>query len=228
FLIDWVGRQRANPGEGVIGALIAEHGDTLDDVVLGGFADGFFLGGYETSASMLGLGTYVLIQHPEALARVADDDAALDATVEEMLRYLSVVQLAFPRIARHDIELHGQRIRAGDLVGVSLSGANRDRAMGPDADEFSPETQRPSHLAFSHGIHRCVGAELARLELRCAFRGLVRRFPDIALAIPPDQLNFRGMSAVYGIESLPVRLSTADSATPTDRTVADGAPMRLR
>ncbi|KPC78957.1 cytochrome P450, partial [Streptomyces sp. NRRL F-6602] len=98
-------------------------------------------------------------------------------------------------------------ISAGDIVIVSLSAADRDKRLGPEMDAFDPS--RPpasSHLAFGYGIHRCVGAELGRMELRAAFPLLVERFPALRLAVEPQELEFRKLSIVYGVDSLPVRL----------------------
>ena len=215
FLIEMVAKQRSNPGPGLIGGIIREHGDEIDDVELGGLADGVFLGGYETSASMLALGTLVLLQNPDAYAAVVRDDGEVDQIVEELLRYLAVVQVAFPRFPKQDMELYGKQVKKGDLISVSLSGANRDHAMfGADGDSFNPHRMDgagpgSAHLGFGHGFHRCVGSELARMELRCAFRALANRFPDLTLATTTDQLRFREFSLVYGIESLPVHLTPA-------------------
>jgi cytochrome P450 len=206
FLIRSVAAQRADPGDGLIGALLRDHGDELDDVTLGGLADGVFLGGYETSASMLALGTYLLTQHPEAMEMLRTDDTAAARVVEELLRHLTVVQVAFIRFARHDLELGGQRIKAGDVVGISLLGANRDERLSPGADRFDPDRPPTRHLAFGHGMHRCVGAELARMELLIALRALAERFPRVQVAAAPEALEFRKISAVYGIEALPVHL----------------------
>ena len=206
FLIEAVAKQRLDPGQGLIGGLLREHGDELDDVVLGGLADGVFLGGYETSASMLALGSYLLAEHPEAMRMLRDDPASADRVVEELLRHLTVVQLAFLRFAREDLDIGGQSIKQGDCIGISLLGANRDPALTPDPDRFDPTREPTRHLAFGHGLHRCVGAELARMELRIALRALAARFPDLALRAPADGLQWRPLSAVYGVESLPVRL----------------------
>ena len=206
FLIEAVAKQRLDPGQGLIGALLAEHGDELDDVVLGGLADGVFLGGYETSASMLALGGYLLAQHPEAMQMLREDPGAADRVVEELLRYLTVVQLAFLRFARADIEIGGQQIKAGDCIGISLLGANRDPSLAAEPDRFDPTREPTRHLAFGHGLHRCVGAELARMELRIALRALAERFPDLAVTTPAAELAWRPLSAVYGVEALPVRL----------------------
>jgi cytochrome P450 len=213
FLFEIVAKQRKNPGDGLIGSILREHGDEIDDIELGGLADGVFLGGYETSASMLALGTLVLLRDPENFARIRSEQGAVDSIVEELLRYLTVVQVAFPRFARHDQELFGQRVNKGDLVAVSLSGADRDaKVFGPDAEDFYPQRAPAAHLAFGHGMHRCVGAELARMELRSAFTALAHRFPDLSLAVAPEQLRFRDFSIVYGVESLPVQLR-ADAIT---------------
>jgi cytochrome P450 len=212
FLLEAVARQRRDPGDGLIGALIRDHGDDINDLELAGLADGVFTGGYETSASMLALGTLALLQDPDAFALIRKDDAAADGVIDELLRYLSVVQIAFPRFARRDLNLFGTRIAAGDVVVCSLSGANRDAAFGSEPDRFDPRRSGRSHLAFGHGFHRCVGSELARIELRVAFRALTRRFPDLALAIDPGELRFRDLSIVYGLDSLPVHLNSAGSA----------------
>lgn len=208
FLQDAVNRQRLQPGDGLIGQIIRELGDDVSDDDLGGLADGVFTGGYETSASMLSLGTLALLREPASYA-LAGRPEHVDSVVAELLRYLSVVQITFPRFAKDDMELFGKPIKKGDVVIVSLSGANRDGALGADTDTINPHLDRPTHLGFGHGFHRCVGAELARMELRSAFLGLVGRFPQLELAVPPEQLTFRDLSIVYGVDSLPVRLHSA-------------------
>jgi cytochrome P450 len=205
FLMEATRKQRSDPGEGLIGQIIREHGDEINDFDLGGLADGVFTGGLETSASMLALGTAVLLDHPDDYARVADDPTAVARTVEELLRYLTVVQIAFPRFPKHEVELGGHRIGPGDVIICQLAGANRDGRLGQMMDAFDPSRPVSTHLAFGHGFHRCVGAELARMELRTAFPALARRFPDLSLAT--DQLDYRQLSIVYGVESVPVRLT---------------------
>jgi cytochrome P450 len=120
-----------------------------------------------------------------------------------------VVQVSFPRFARSDMELEGRRIRAGDVLIASLSGANRDPGWaGQEPDRFDPVRVPPSgHLAFGHGVHRCIGAELARMELRAVLPALLRRFPDLAVAVPERELDFRQLSFVYGVAELPVTWS---------------------
>jgi cytochrome P450 len=209
FLFKAVRQQRLAPGDGLIGQIIRERGDDISDTDLAGLADGVFLGGYETSASMLALGTLVLLQHPQARQMIRDDPASVDRIVEELLRYLTVVQTSFPRFARHDMDLFGQPVEAGDVVLVSLVRADRDAALAAEPNEFDPTRPACPHLAFGHGRHRCVGSELARMELRTAFLALTQRFPDMQLAVDPQQLTFRKLSAVYGVDAMPVHLGAA-------------------
>jgi cytochrome P450 len=199
--------QRRHPGDGLLGALIRANGDAIDDRELAGLADGVLTGGLETSASMLALGALVLMGDAGMAGRMRAGDH-VEAMVEELLRYLTVVQVAFPRVAVRDLRIAGVPIRAGDVVMCSLSAANRDRLVGDDPDRFDP-TRRPgrSHLAFGYGMHRCIGAELARMELRTAFPALFQRFPQLRMAIDPAQVTFRRASIVFGLDSLPVRMT---------------------
>ncbi|MDH2413540.1 cytochrome P450 [Nocardioides sp. CER19] len=208
FLIETVRQQRTDPGEGLIGELIRTKGHEYDDVELGGLVDGVFLGGYETSASMLSMGTYVLLRQPSAYTALRSGDRGqVDLVVEELLRYLCPVQIAFPRFAREDHDLFGHHVKKGAVVIVSLNGANRDPAAVPHPEQFDLRNAGTQHLAFGHGLHRCVGAELARMELRAALTGLSARFPDLAMASDDiSELGFRDLSIVYSLDRLPVRL----------------------
>ncbi len=207
FLFEAVARQRVEPGPGLIGQILEREGDAISDADLAGLADGIFTGGFETTAGMISLGTMVLLRDP-AYAKIVREGSRedVDRVVEELLRYLAVVQVAFPRFAKHDMELFGQRIKAGDVVIASLTGANRDPgSAGADPDAFDPfRVPTSGHLAFGHGLHRCIGAELARMELRIVLPKLLRRFPDLKLAVPESEMSFRQMSFVYGVDELPV------------------------
>jgi cytochrome P450 len=206
YLMDFVARQRENPGDGLVGQIIREHGDEIDDFDLAGLADGAFTGGLETSASMLALGTAVLLRNPEHYRALIDDPSRADVTVEELLRYLSVVQLAFPRFAKEDIVVAGQHIKKGAVLVCHLPAAGRDGRVGAD-DRFDPDRRTSvTTLAFGHGFHRCVGAELARMELRIAYPALAARFPDLSLVT--EDLPYRAKSIVYGVDAMPVRLGT--------------------
>ena len=207
YLTGVVKKQRESPGDGLLGMIIKEHGDDVSDQELAGLADGVLTGGFETTASMLALGALVLLQDQEAFKMVHDDDAAIHGFVEEVLRHLTVVQVAFPRFARKDVQIGDAEIQKGDVVIVSLAAADRDPALGKSLDTVDPHRAPTSHLAFGHGVHRCIGAELARMELRAAYPALVRRFPNMRLATSAEDLNYRKVSIVYGVESLPVLLN---------------------
>ncbi|MGZ5408268.1 MAG: cytochrome P450 [Aeromicrobium sp.] len=207
FLFDAVARQRKDPGPGLIGQIIRDEGDAISDTDLAGLADGVFTGGYETTAGMISLGTLVLLRNPEhAEVMRTGSRGEVDRVIDELLRYLSVVQVAFPRFAKQDMLLFGKQLKAGDVVLCSLSGANRDsKSAGEHPDSFDPyRVPKSAHLAFGHGVHRCIGAELARMELRIAYPKLLRRFPDLALARPQEELAFRQLSFVFGVDELPV------------------------
>ncbi len=205
YLQTLVVRERANPGEGLLGQLIRDHGDELTDRELAGLADGILTGGHETTAASLSLGALALLQSPAYFAALGSaDEQTVHLAVEELLRYLTVVQVAFPRFSRTDVRIGAVDIPAGQMVLVSLSGADRDPALGQSPEAFDPTRPATSHLAFGYGIHRCVGAELARIELRIAFPALARRFPAMRPAVPMSELAFRNTSAVYGAEKMPV------------------------
>ncbi len=204
YLMDLIGRERATPGDGLLGALIRDHGDDLTDRELAGLADGLLTGGHDTSTSMFALGTLWLLRNPEHLALVRDGGEYVTKVIEELLRYMTVVQVAFPRFAREDLEIAGQPIKKGEMVLCSLAAANRDPALGPDMDTVRPDREVPSHLSFGHGMHHCVGAPLARMEMRIAFPMLFRRFPTLRLAIPDDEIAWRKVAIVYGVDTLPV------------------------
>ena len=207
FLFDAVARQRKEPGPGLIGQILCEEGEAISDTDLAGLADGVFTGGYETTAGMIALGTLVLLRNPEHAELMRNGSREeVDRVVDELLRYLAVVQLAFPRFAKRDMELFGKKINAGDVILCSLSGANRDpESAGEDPEGFNPyRVPKSAHLAFGHGVHRCIGTELARMELRIVFPKLLKRFPDLSVAKPQEELAFRQLSFVFGVDELPV------------------------
>ncbi len=203
YMAELVAMQRKQPGDGLLGMLIREHGDEIDDRELAGLADGLLIGGHETTASMLALGAILLLTHPDDADQLRADDEVAGPMVEEMLRFLTVVQVAFPRFAKADLVLGGQQVKAGEMVLCSLSGANRDPSLGVNMQGFDPTRVVP-HLAFGYGAHRCVGAELARMELRIAYPALLRRFPTLRLHLPMDQISFHEYSVVHGVDTLPV------------------------
>ena len=114
------------------------------------------------------------------------------------LRYLTVVQVAFPRFTKKEVTVGGHRIRKDSCVMVHLPAADRDPRTYAAGDTLDPSRATSSHLAFGYGFHRCVGAELARMELRAAYPALARRFPDLTLSVPAAELDYHAKSIVYG------------------------------
>jgi cytochrome P450 len=204
IMVDFVKAQRINPGDGMLGMLVREHGSELTDREMAGIADIMMLAGYETTTAMLSLGTLVLLRNPEHIPLLFAGDQQLDHLIEELMRYLSVTHNAFPRIAQEDVEIGGQQIKAGDLLVCSPPIANRDKQLGADMDRFDPTREVNQHLAWGHGIHHCIGAPLARLEMRIAYPALFRRFPNMRLAVPFEEISWRANTNIYGLESLPI------------------------
>ncbi|MGH3489495.1 MAG: cytochrome P450 [Actinopolymorphaceae bacterium] len=209
YIAALVARHRADPtGDGIIPMLIRDYRDEVTDEELVGLSNLLLVAGHETTANMLGLGTLVLLQHPDQLAAIRDasDPEVVAQAVEELLRYLTPVPHGLVRTAREDVRVGGQLIREGEFVLVALPSANRDQTFytGNDPDRLDITREPAPHLAFGHGIHHCLGAPLARMELRIAFPALFRRFPALALAIPVDEVRFRLFSSVYGVHALPV------------------------
>jgi cytochrome P450 len=204
FMQEQVARAKAAPGEDMLGMLVREHGDELSNDELVGIALLLLIAGHETTANMLGLGTLALLCHPDQLARVRDDQASVEPAVEELLRWLSIVPQGILRTTTTEVTLAGHTIPAGELVALSLVAANRDQALVEDPDRLDITRGALGHLAFGHGVHHCLGAPLARMEMTTAFPALLRRFPQLALAVPFDEVAFRPHHFIYGLQSLPV------------------------
>ena len=202
YMGELVDRARAAPGDDLIGMLLREHGEELSRAELVGIASLLLIAGHETTANMLGLGTLALLREPEQLAAVRDDPEAVGPAVEELLRFLSVVHSGVPRLVTRDAEIAGQPVAAGDLVVVSLPAADRDPAYADDRLDIT-RTLGP-HVAFGHGVHHCLGAPLARMEMAVAFPRLLRRFPTLALGVPFAEVEFRSATVVHGLRALPV------------------------
>jgi cytochrome P450 len=204
YMASLVERSRRHPGEDILGMLVRDHGHELADDELIGVASLLLLAGHETTSNMLGLGTLALLRHSDQLAAVRDDPGAVGPAVEELLRWLSIVQSAIPRITTTDVEIAGVGIPAGQLVFVSLPSGNRDQEFVDSAEVLDIKRGAPGHLAFGHGVHHCLGAPLARMEMRIAFPALLQRFPALALAEDFDDVQFRSFHFIYGLKSLEV------------------------
>jgi cytochrome P450 len=204
YMADLVATAQAAPGDDMLGMLVRDHGDDLTTDELIGIAGLLLIAGHETTSNMLGLGTLALLRHPEQLALVRDDPAAVAPAVEELLRFLGIVHSGIPRTTTRDVEVGGVAIPADSLVILALASANRDPRFLADGDRLDVTRDAAGHVAFGHGVHHCLGAPLARMEMRIAFPALLRRFPRLALAVPFDEVEFRAFHFIYGLRSLPV------------------------
>jgi cytochrome P450 len=204
YMARLVAAARDAPGEDMLGMLVREHGDAIGTDELVGVAALLLLAGHETTANMLGLGTLALLCHPDQLALVRDHPEAVGPAVEELLRWLSIVQGLTPRVTTAAVVLGSQMIPAGELVVCAPPAANRDPALIDEPERLDVRRGGSRHLAFGHGIHHCLGAPLARMELTIALPALLRRFPSLALAVPFEEVAFRVEHLIYGLHTLPV------------------------
>ncbi|MGH3825188.1 MAG: cytochrome P450 [Pseudonocardiaceae bacterium] len=204
---------RRNPRDDVLSGLVTAHdqGDQLSLDELSSIAMLLLAAGFETTANLLGNGAVLLMRHPDQLDPLRAQPQRWPGAVEEILRYESPAQRT-GRVALRDTEVAGHRVPAGSLIVLLLGGANRDPAVFPDPHRF--DVQRPEadqHVAFSSGIHYCIGATLARLEGEIGLQALFRRFPDLALAGAPHR---RPTRVLRGYDAIPVHLSTPMLAVP--------------
>ena len=195
--------KRAQPGNDLLTELVAT-GELTDDE-LTGLAFVLFAAGHDTTASMLALSTFFLLQDRSRWDALRADPSSVDRTTEELLRYLTITPAGImSRTALEDVELDGCVIRAGQSVTVHTGAANRDPERFDDPDRFDPARDATGHLSFAHGRHMCLGQHVARLELRVGLEGLVRRFPMLRLAVPVDEVAMRDGIVRYGVDELPV------------------------
>jgi cytochrome P450 len=201
YLSRLVAAKRANPTDDVLSELT--EGDFTDEE-LRGMSLILLAAGLDTTANMLALGTFALLRNPDQLAAWRADPDLTDRAVDELLRYLTVAK-TFSRAALEDVELGGQTIEAGDRLILSLNTANRDPERFTDPHVLDLHREPAGHLAFGHGIHLCLGQQLARVEMRVAFPALLARFPTLRLAVPADQVALRPETAdIHGVKRLPV------------------------
>jgi cytochrome P450 len=204
YMEDLVARKHAAPADDLLSRMIeweAAGELTHEEVVDMGRL--LLLAGHVTTANMIGLGVIMLLEHPGALAELRADPSLAANTVEELLRHQTLIQGGLRRVAVEDAEVGGQLIRAGEGVVVLIAAANRDAGMGL-GEEFDIHRGVRHHLAFGYGFHQCLGQLLARVELQVALVSVARRFPDLALAVPLDQVAIRDDGFLHGVRELPV------------------------
>jgi cytochrome P450 len=194
--------KREHPADDLLSELAADP--DLDDQEVCGMAALLLLAGHETTANMLALGTFALLEHPAEMERLRADPGLMPSAVEELLRFLTILHIGRLRVASEDFEFEGRAIKAGDHVTISLQAANRDPAKFPDPHRLDLGRDATGHLAFGYGVHQCIGHQLARIEMRVGFTRLLAAFPGLALAVPSDQIPLRSDMVTYGVHTLPV------------------------
>ncbi|MFB7633497.1 cytochrome P450 [Streptomyces sp. NPDC056149] len=207
YLAGLVALRRAQPTDDLLGELVAmqDEEDRLGEEELVSLGVSLLSAGQEATANQIGNFVYTLLTHPDLWRELAADPALIPGAVEELSRFIPISATAgFTRIATEDVELSGQTIRAGDAVVAELGLANRDPEVFDRPDEIDFHRGTVPHVTFGHGVHHCLGAQLARLELRVVLEALIERLPALRLAVPADQLSWRTERLIRGVAALPV------------------------
>ena len=194
------------PGDDLVSRIIDEHvrPGNLSREDFAEIGAMIMRAGHDTTTNMIGLGTLILLAHPEQAAAVRDDPAVVPGAVEELLRYVSPVQFSPRRVALEDVALGDVVIRKGEGVFALNPAANRDPAVFPDPDSFDVHRDASHHVAFGFGIHQCLGQILARLELQVVLPVLLQRLPGLRVATRDGEIRFKHDMQIYGVHNLPV------------------------
>ncbi|MGW4637970.1 cytochrome P450 family protein [Sphaerisporangium sp. NPDC004334] len=206
-------RRRAAPTADLLTGLIRTHdedGDRLGDTEMVTLVLTLVLAGHETTAHLIGNGVAALLTHPEQLALLRGDPGLTPRAVHELMRWCGPVQGTRLRYAAEDVEIGGMPVRKGEAVMAVLVGGNYDPRVFDDPERLDvtrePDGRRETHVGFGHGLHYCLGAALARQEAEVAFAGLLRRFPGMALAVAPEDLERQPMPGSWRLARLPLHL----------------------
>lgn len=200
--------KRARPADDLMSALIAARDDTdrlsEDELTILGCT--LLIGGHETTANQINLSLLLLLDNPSELEKLRADSGLIPGAVEELMRYVRLGGGLPPaRMTTEDVELGGVTIPAGEVVLPLFASANRDPSVFSDPDRFDVSRMPANHLSFGAGVHHCLGAQLARLELQEALRGLLGRVSGIRLAVPATELQFKPGMAIHSLRELPIR-----------------------
>jgi cytochrome P450 len=207
YLDDLMGEKLANPGADLLSGLARRvNAGELSRQEAAQMGVLLLIAGHETTANMIALGTLALLEHPDQLAvlRDEDDPRVVAGAVEELLRYLNITHNGRRRVALEDIEIAGRTIRAGDGMIMANDIGNRDPDVFPDPDRLDIHRDARNHMAFGFGVHQCLGQPLARMELQVVYSTLYRRVPTLRRAVDLDRIPFKHDGSVYGVYELPV------------------------
>jgi cytochrome P450 len=205
LLEDLVAAKRAQPDEDLLSALAAiPDGDRLSENELTSLAFLILWAGYEATVHLIGNGVHALLTHPGQMANLRAEPGLISCAVDEMLRFTDPLPFSIRRFPLEDISIAEHTIPAGDTVLLCLAAAHRDPDRFRNPDQFDVARKDNAHLAFGHGIHHCLGSALARMEAEVAVSTLLHRFPDLAIAVPANQLKWRPSFRSRGLQELPV------------------------
>jgi pimeloyl-[acyl-carrier protein] synthase len=198
-----IAEREKSPKEDLLSALVAvrEHGDKLSEEELVSICVMLFVTGFDTPVHLIGNGMLALLRHPDQMEKLKREPAIIQSAIEELLRYDTPVQ-QIARMATENVEIGGKTIRSGERVILCPGAANRDPAQFTDPNKLDIARAENCHLAFSSGIHYCLGAALARVQGQIAINTLVQRLPDLKLHT--DILEWREHIAIRGLKALPV------------------------
>ena len=218
YFADLIEARRQEPREDLLTALVMAQADeerALDVPELLELIRIFVAGGTESTASLIGSALHLLLTHPDQFEAVRADHSLIPPMLEEVLRLESPVQWNPRMVMTEGVAIDGVPIPSGSRVMLGWGAANRDREkFGPDADRFDIFRQGPTHIAFGHAYHFCLGAPLARLEARIACEQLFSRLEDLQLAVPAEELSFVGHGVVRRLAELPLTFRAAGQASP--------------
>ena len=206
YITKLVAEKRADPGsDGLLAELIRkseEDGSILSDEDLIGIGALLLFAGHDTTMAMIGLSVLTLLTHPAQRQDLVEHPEKIGAAVEELLRYLTIVQFGLGRTAKEDLEIAGQPIAKGDLVVVAMPAANRDPRVFDNPDEPDFDRKMTRHLAFGYGVHQCLGQNIARAELKTVLPQLFQRFPGLKLATPLEEVELDTYGTNYGVKKM--------------------------
>ncbi|MBO4207898.1 cytochrome P450 [Micromonospora echinofusca] len=205
-LLDWMSALLAEKRAGDSDDLLSELArcSDLPDGELADLAITLLAGGYESTTGMIAASVAVLDAYPEARLALRSGAADWDRAIEELLRYITVIHHGLDRVVTEDVFLGGQILRRGERVIAFLPAANHDLELCADSERLDVMRSPVRHASFGFGPHQCVGQQLARSEIRIALSGLMRRFPNLQLAVDPEELRYRSNMVVDGLRELPV------------------------
>jgi cytochrome P450 len=207
YMAGLVAQRRAQPTDDLLGALVTarDEGDRLNEGELIGMGVGILVAGHETTMNQIGNMAFTLLTRPDRGDALRGGPEVVAAGVEELLRLIPLgASAGFARIATEDVELSGVTVRAGEAVMVAVHAANRDPAVFEEATALVLDRATNRHVGFGHGAHHCLGAQLARMELQEAIGGLLREFPDLRLAVPAGDVEWRKGTLARGPRTLPL------------------------